>query len=95
MLAYEFTVPASKPRLFLEENLANEFGGFTFLGFGFGAWRNLNGKIELEDIARYQVAVDNLSEAERLIAFVKDHLRVIGEKAAYIVALGEAGIYPL
>lgn len=95
MLAYEFTVPASKPRLFLEDRLAEEFGGFTFLGFGFGAWRNLDGKIESEDIARYQVAVNDLSEAERLVAFVKDHLRNLGEQAAYIVALGEAGIYPL
>ena len=97
MKAYQFTIPQDKVTLKFEAGLARRWGGFT-RNVAVGAWTNPEGKIEIEHVFVYTVALTWLSRFKRAVPrlfwFVFSHARHAGEKALYYGPLGWPRIYP-
>lgn len=94
MRVYQFTVPTTKASPIFEGVLVEKFGGFTVADSTTGAWKNGEGKIEVEPVFVYTVAVPEGNQS-LLLALVTEFLRGAGEQAAYFAEVGAAQIITL
>ena len=96
MKAYQFTIPQDKVTLEFEAGLAKGCGGFT-RSIAVGAWINPEGKVEVEHVYLYQVAL--ATETDHLGSFwlfkyVMDFATLAGERAVHYGPVGNPHIYP-